>query len=212
MSYVVNLVLEGRVAVVVGGGPIAFRKAEDLVAAKAIVNVVATEPCGDMRALEESGCIVGIWRSYRKTDLYGAFLVIAATNDKAVNARVHRDAQSLGVLVNVVDDPPLCTFTVPATVRRGRLTLAVATDGSCPAFAGVLREELEAKYGPEYRDLVELMGDLRRQMVARRWDGDRIRRTIRELYHDGVVEALAMNDRQLVRKFVRAHLGPEFEV
>ncbi len=210
MSYLVNLVLQGRLALVVGGGEVAVRKVDDLLAAKARVNVVAIAPCAAMRSYADSGRVVGSWREYRNEDLDGAFLVVAATNDKEVNTRIHQDAQALGVLVNVVDDPALCTFTVPATLHRGLLTLAVATDGSCPAFSGVLREELAETYGPEYSDLAELMGALRTQMMAQRWEGHRIRAAVRALYRGGIVEALAARDRERIRDLVRAHLGPGF--
>jgi precorrin-2 dehydrogenase/sirohydrochlorin ferrochelatase len=212
VSYLVNLVLEGRRALVVGGGEVALRKVGDLLAAKAAVSVVAIEACAGMRSLIESGRVTGWLRAYRKTDLDGAFLVVAATNDKGVNEWIHQDALALGVLVNVVDDPPLCTFTVPATVHRGLLTVAVATDGNCPALAGILREELDAKYGLEYVDLLNLMGALRRQMIARRWDGARIRDAVRALYHGGVVEALAAHDLERVRTIVRSHLDADFQM
>jgi precorrin-2 dehydrogenase/sirohydrochlorin ferrochelatase len=211
VSYLVNLVLEGRPAVVIGGGEVAVRKAKDLLAAKAAVRVVALEPCAEMRSLAESGSVTGDWREYRKTDLHGALLVVAATNDKEVNARVHQDAQAFGVLVNVVDDPPLCTFTVPATLRRGALTLAVATGGECPAFAGILREELDERYGPEYGELAELMGELRRRMIARGWDGRRIRDALRALYRGGIAQALAAHDRRRVRDLVHSHLGQDLQ-
>ncbi len=208
MSYLVNLALEERLALVVGGGEVAVRKIEDLLAAKARVKVVAIEPCGAARLLAESGRIAALWREYRRTDLEGTFLVIAATSDKEVNARVSHDAQSLGVLVNVVDEPALCSFTVPATLRRGPLTLAVATDGSCPAFAGVLREELDKRYGPEYSELTRLMGELRRRMIAQGWNGGHIRNAVRGLYRGGIREALANGDRERVRALVEACLGP----
>jgi len=88
------------------------------------------------------------------------------------------------VLVNVVDRPALCTFTVPATVHRGDLTIAIATNGRCPAFASILREELEGNYGPEYADLLDRFAQIRHRMVADGEPGPRIRETIAELYRD----------------------------
>ncbi len=208
MGYLVNLALDGRLAVVVGGGEVAVRKIEDLLAANAKVKVVGIEPCAAARSLAEGGRVAAIWREYRRADLEGAFVVVAATSDREVNARVSQDALSLGVLVNVVDEPALCSFTVPATLRRGLLTLAVATDGSCPAFAGVLREELGERYGPEYGELTSLMGELRRPMVAQGWDGGRIRNAVRDLYRGGVRDALASGDRERVRALVQACMGP----
>ncbi len=212
MGYVVNLVLEGKLAVVVGGGKVAERKIADLLEAGATVTVVAEEPSARIRGLAEQKLIDGYWRKYSKTDLYGAYLAIAATDDEGVNGLVYKDAQTMGVLANVVDRPALCDFTVPASVRRGDLTIAVATNGQCPALSGVLREELECRYGEEYGELVRLMSDLRRQMTALGWDGTRIRTATRALYRDGVVEAIAIGDRRLLCHFIEARLGPEFDV
>lgn len=210
MSYMVDLVLEGRLAVVVGGGEVASRKVEDLLVAKANVTVIAPRAHDRIVTLAEEKRILGQWRPYRTEDLYGAFLAIAATDDEALNARVAKDAVAVNVLVNVVDRPALCTFTVPATMRRGDLTLAVATAGRCPALAGVLREELEQRYGPEYAELVSLFSELRKQMIALAWDGRRIRKTLSEVYRDGVMEPIAVGDRRLLNDFLRSHLGPAF--
>lgn len=210
MGYVVNLVLEGRSAIVVGGGEVASRKIQDLLAAKARVTVVAPRACRRIAALAEQNRILARWRPYRAQDLRDAFMAIAAADDEAVNARVAKDAARLKVLVNVVDRPALCTFTVPATVRRGDLTFAVATEGRCPALAGVLREELQTRYGPEYAGLVRLFGELRLQMVALRWNGKRIRETLSGLYRDGVTERVAAGERRLLIEFLSARLGSAF--
>jgi precorrin-2 dehydrogenase/sirohydrochlorin ferrochelatase len=207
MSYMVNLALEGRPALVVGGGKVALRKAQDLLAAKARVTVVAPDPCPEVRALALQDRVAGIWRAYNSQDLEGAAVVIAATGDEEVNARVAADAQSARVPVNVVDRPALCTFTVPATVRRGDLTIAVTTEGRAPALAGVLREDLDIRYGPEYAQLVDLFADLRAQMLAAGWTGARIRSAMRELYRDGITKALANGGRPAAEQFVRARLA-----
>jgi precorrin-2 dehydrogenase/sirohydrochlorin ferrochelatase len=190
MSYVVNLALEGRAAVVIGGGEVAARKVRDLLAAKANVTVIAPQACNRIAALADEKRIVAHGRPYRTGDLAGAFVAIAATDDEDLNARVAGDAAAMNVLVNVVDRPALCTFTVPATVRRGDLTLAIATEGRCPALAGILREELEARYGPEYSELVSLFGQLRKKMIGLGWDGQRIRETLAGMYRAGDRTAL----------------------
>ena len=134
--------------------------------------------------------IVAHGRPYRTGDLAGAFVAIAATDDEGLNARISKAAAAQNVLVNVVDRPVLCTFTVPATVRRGDLTIAIATEGRCPALAGVLREELEERYGPEYAELVGLFGEARKKMIELGWDGRRIRETLAGIYRAGDRRAL----------------------
>jgi precorrin-2 dehydrogenase/sirohydrochlorin ferrochelatase len=210
MSYMVNLVLEGKVAVVVGGGPVAGRKVESLLAAKANVTVIAPRACDRIAELARDKRVVLHSRPYRTEDLEGAAVAIAATGDEAVNARVAKDAGAWNVPVNVVDRPALCTFTVPATLCRGDLTLAVATEGRCPTLAGILREELEQRYGPEYASLVTLFGELRARMISLDWDGLRVRGTLLQIYRAGALEKLAAGNRGLLHDFLRSHLGPEF--
>jgi precorrin-2 dehydrogenase/sirohydrochlorin ferrochelatase len=210
MSYLVNLTVAGKSAVAIGGGQVAARKVEDLLAAQARVTVVATDSGEAIRELAEAGRIALRLRPYAKDDLAGAFVAIAATGDEEVNRRVAGDAAALNVLVNVVDRPALCTFTVPATVRRGDLTLAVATEGRCPALAGILREELQERYGPEYAGLVDLFGELRAKMIAETWDGRSIRAALDDIYHHHVIEHIAAGDRQRLGDFLRSRLEPEF--
>src|SRR5580658_3830395 len=117
MGYIVNLSLQGRGALVVGGGEIAHRKVLDLLAAQARVTVVAPHLCQSIVALAAEERIRVHPRRYQSDDIRDSFVVIAATDDTAVNTEVSRDATARNVLVNVVDVPALCTFTVPAVVR-----------------------------------------------------------------------------------------------
>jgi precorrin-2 dehydrogenase/sirohydrochlorin ferrochelatase len=194
MSYLVNLALEGRAAVVIGAGEVAARKVQDLLAAKAHVTVIAPHLCDGIVALADEERIVAHGRPYHTGDLAGAFVAIAATDDEALNARVAADAAAINVLVNVVDRPALCTFTVPATLRRGDLTIAIATEGRCPALAGILREELAERYGPEFAELAGLFGEARKKMIELGWDGRRIRETLAGIYRAG--------DRRLLEEFL----------
>jgi precorrin-2 dehydrogenase/sirohydrochlorin ferrochelatase len=207
MSYLVNLALEGRAAVVIGGGEVAARKVQDLLAARAHVTVIAPELCEGIVALAGEQRIVAHGRPYGTGDLAGAFVAIAATDDEDLNARVAGDAAAMNVLINVVDRPALCTFTVPATMHRGDLTLAIATEGRCPALAGILREELEERYGPEYAELVRLFGEARKKMIELGWNGQRIRETLAGIYRDGVMERIAAGDSGALDEFLRSSLG-----
>jgi len=182
MGYMVNLVVEGREVLIVGGGEIAARKVEDLLAAKARVTLVAPRVCNGIEALAER--IQLHRRPYQAGDIGNSFMVIAATDDEELNAAVSKDCAARGVLVNVVDRPALCTLTVPATVHRGDLTIAIATNGRCPAFASILREELEGRYGPEYGELVERFAQFRKEMIAQGWSGPEIRATLATIYKD----------------------------
>ncbi|MCX6543283.1 MAG: bifunctional precorrin-2 dehydrogenase/sirohydrochlorin ferrochelatase [Acidobacteria bacterium] len=194
MSYVVNLVVQDRPALVVGAGAVAARKIAALVDAKARVTVVAPRMCDAVHRLELDGHVRVEHRLFEPGDTRGAFLVVAATDDDRVNRQVAAEARAAGALVNVVDRPALCAFTVPAVVRRGDLTLAVATEGRCPSLARAIREQLERQYGPEYAEAVTRLADLRQRLIAAGWSSSRIRAAVSAVIGDGLVEAIASGD------------------
>jgi len=162
--YPVNLDIRGRKCVVIGGGTVAERKVDMLLDSQAKVTVVAPALTPKLRELATSGKITHVPEKYTTEALESAFLVIAATDDREINSTASREAQKQGILVNVVDDPELCTFLSPAVVRRGDLQIAVSTSGKSPALARRLREELEERFGPEYEDLVNIIGDFREEI------------------------------------------------
>ena len=160
--YPVDLVVEGRRCVVVGGGTVAARKVEGLVAAGAEVVVIAPEIDGQIRSLG-----VGlVERAYRGGDLDGAWLAIAATDDPAVNRAIRADADQAQVWVNAVDDPSSCSFTLPAVVRQGPVMVTVSTAGHSPALASWIRGQLAAQLGPEVGLLAEWLSEARDQLKA----------------------------------------------
>ena len=162
-QYPVNLVLEGRPVLVVGGGAVAVGKVTGLLEAGAVVTVIAPEVRDEITDL---GVAVHR-RRYEPGDVEGYRLVVAAVDDPAVAQAVHDDAEAAGILVNSADDPARCTFTLPSRFRRGDLLVAVSTGGRSPAQAAWLRRRLEAEIGPEYEQLLELLAAERDAMRAR---------------------------------------------
>jgi precorrin-2 dehydrogenase/sirohydrochlorin ferrochelatase len=211
MSYLVNLSLSGRPVVIVGAGEVAHRKVQRLLEAGAAVTVIAPDLCPELQRMGESGLLRIVKRNFRAGDLEGAALVVAATDDEEVNTAVSREAEGLGIWVNIVDRPHLCSFTVPAVLKRGDLTVAVATEGKCPALARTRREKMEAEIGPEYGTLLEFMAEIRAEMIRRQWPSDRIREAIRNLYREGALEVVALDKPELLKAFLRTHLGEDFE-
>ena len=163
--YPVSLNLEGRLAVVVGGGPIALRKAAELLHAGARVWAIAPEWPADFSGLEadpDTGArLLRVTRRFTAGDLVGAFLVVAATDDVSVQRAVARAAESQGVLCNVVDVNDLCSFYVPATLRRGSLAIAVQTDGRFPILAVALRDRLAGLIGPSFAPALDRLAAAR---------------------------------------------------
>ncbi len=160
--YPVNLVLAGRRCVVVGGGQVAARKVRGLLAAGADVVVVAPRVDPEIVAL---GVQVEA-RPYRSGDLEGAWLVIAATDDAEVNRAVHAEGERTRIWVNSADDPPACSFILPAVVRQGPVMVTVSTSGYSPALASWLRSQVSDQLGPEYAVLAELLSELRGDLKA----------------------------------------------
>ena len=162
MDYLpIFLNLRGERCLVVGGGDIALRKASMLLRAGARVQVVAPAVDPDLQAkLEEGG---GSWRlgRYEAADLEGAVLAIAATDDPEVNQRVHDDCRARGLPVNVVDNPPLCSFIFPSIVDRSPLVVAVSSAGQSPVLARLLRARLETTIPAAYGRLSALCGEFR---------------------------------------------------
>ena len=152
--YPVNLVVDGVPCLVVGGGPVAARKAAGLRDCGARVHVVAPVVGPEMRALDG---VTWEERPYRSDDVAGHRLVMAATDDPAVNAQVYEDGSAAGLWVNSADDPAHCSFTLPSVSRRGPLTVAVSTGGHSPALAVWLRRHVDSEMGPEYETLLELL-------------------------------------------------------
>lgn len=165
-TYTICLVgLQLRKAVVIGGGSIAARKVEGLLAAEAQVSVISPALTSELQTLVESGRINYFQRSYQVGDLEGAYLAIAATNDISTNHAVWKEAIKGGCLINVVDDPEHSTFILPAIFQRSEMSIAISTGGGSPALARRLREKLEKIIGPEYGILTELLAKLRPELM-----------------------------------------------
>jgi len=163
VQYPVNLVLDGRQCLVVGGGHIALRKVQGLLACGAKVRVVAPHITPELRALPD---VTFEERPWRSDDLAGVWLVIAATDDPAVNGAVYDAGQRAGIWVNGADDPAHCSFTLPSVVRRGDLQIAISTGGRSPALATWLRTRLEGEIGPEYAVLLDILATERDGLKA----------------------------------------------
>jgi siroheme synthase-like protein len=159
--YPVALELSGRRCVVTGGGREAEGKARALLEADAGVVVIAPEITDGLADLVRRGEITHLSRRYRRGDLAGAFLVIAADTDRSVRAAVFAEAEDERVLCNAVDDIEHCHFAVPSIVRRGELIMAISTGGRAPALAKRIRRRLGEEYGWQWEALVDVLGEVR---------------------------------------------------
>ena len=165
--YPVFLNLRGRRAVVIGGGAVAEQKVRGLLAAGAHVTVVSPETTVGLSTLAAENGIELRRRPYRAGDLAGAWLAIAATDDRTVNASVWAEAERAGVPLNAVDDVEHCSFIAPAIHREGDITVAVSTSGKSPALAARLRRRIANMIGGAEARFCALLGELRPDLAAR---------------------------------------------
>ena len=164
--YPIVVRLQGRRCLVVGGGRVALRKVEGLMAAGALVSVVAPAVEEGIALLAREGVVTVEERPYRAEDMAGAWLVFAATDDPAVQQAVFDDAERAGVWVNAADEPERCAFFLPAVHRRDPVLVAVSTQGASPALAGWLRDRLAAALPVRLEALVAALRAERRALRA----------------------------------------------
>ncbi|HLF25045.1 MAG TPA: bifunctional precorrin-2 dehydrogenase/sirohydrochlorin ferrochelatase [Anaerolineae bacterium] len=205
--YPIYLNLQDRPCSVIGGGRIAGGKVRGLLEAEAVVTVISPELTADLKALTDERKIAHIARAYQPGDLAGATLVISATDDRAVNEQVWIEARARDIPINVVDDPPHCTFIAPSIVRRGDLAIAISTGGKAPALAVRLREQLEQSIGAEHARFLELAGQLREPLAARYPDFEQRKAVWYRLVDADVLDLLRRGEEDTARKRITEITG-----
>jgi siroheme synthase-like protein len=155
--YMACLDLRGRDCLVVGGGRVATEKVQGLLECGAEVTVVAPRLDDGLRALD----VHVLERRFARSDVVGRFLVIAATSDRSVNAAVSAAAGERSTPCNVADDPELCSFILPALVRRDPIVVGVSTGGASPALAQRIRDDVADLLDPRHAELARRLQDLR---------------------------------------------------
>lgn len=178
--------LHGRAVLVVGGGSVAARKIAPLRAAGAQVRVVARELGEAVAALAGSGAVDWIEREYVATQLDDVWLVVVATSDRPLNARIAADAQARRLWANVVDDIELCSFQTPAVVDRAPLQIAISSGGAAPVLARQVREQIEVLIDEHVGPLASLL-HRHRGLIRRRLPDIPARRRFLEAQREGAV-------------------------
>ena len=159
--YPVFLNLTGRRCVIIGGGQVAEGKVSKLLDSGAKIIVISPDATQGIRDYADSGQIEYNLRKYQEGDLNGAFLVVAATNDRVVNQEIFEEAEKSGILLNAVDDMPRCSFIAPSIVEKGPITVAISTGGASPALARKLRAKLEVSPALDWADATNMLSHAR---------------------------------------------------
>jgi len=176
-GYPVVLNLQDRPCLVVGGGPVARRKATGLLAAGAKVTVVAPEVNTSLEQLAGERLTV-VRRPFIPEDLDGQILVFGALDDPSARDELAEAARRRGIPANLADDPANCDFILPSLLRRGDLLVTVSTGGRSPALARKIRLQLEETLGPEIDQQVAALGSVRELLMRRFPDDEKKRRSI----------------------------------
>jgi precorrin-2 dehydrogenase/sirohydrochlorin ferrochelatase len=206
--YPIFIDLKGRTCSVVGGGLVAERKARALLDCGARVSVISPALTEGLQSLAEGATIKHVPRGYKPGDLKGSFLVIAASDDPDVNSGVWKEANEMGILANVADQPEKCNFILPSVLRRGGLTVAVGTGGASPALARRIRTDLESRIGPEYAQYVKMLELWRAAVIVAVGEPERRRALLKSAAEDErVLERLKAGEtpEALVGELARAH-------
>jgi len=175
------LKLHSRPVLVVGGGGIAAQKIPGLLEAGAHVHVVSPKLAPQLAEWVRNQQITWSPKPFEPNDLDGAFLVIAATSLRDLNAQVYREADLRNILCNAVDDIDHCHFYYGSIVQRGDLQIAISTNGKSPALAQRLRKELEEQFGPEYACWLDWLGAARETLRAQSSDPEATKRWLHAL-------------------------------
>ena len=195
---------------VVGGGQVGTRKVNTLLECGARVTVISPQVTSVLSALADQGRIDLELRAYRSTDLDKAFLIIGATDDQVLNRRIHRDAEAAQRLCNIADQPALCNFVLPSIINQGDLSIAISTAGKSPAFAKHLRRQLTDQFGPEYGQMLELMGAIRERLLAAEHAPEQHKPLFEQLIRCGLLEMIKDRDQRGINALLQKVLGPEF--
>lgn len=210
--YPVSLDIRKKRCVVVGGGDVAERKVERLLACGAEVIVVGMELTHALNALTRDKKISHITDNYSPEYIEGAFLVIGATDDDEVNGRISLDSRKRNIPVNIVDDPVRCDFIVPSIVRQGDLTISISTGGKSPALAKKIREELEIKFGPEYGMLVMIMGMIREKVIARGAPSNMNKKLFESVLNTDILDCIRDKNWARVKNIIEEITGESLDI
>lgn len=188
MFYPLFLDLRGKLVLVVGGGAVAERKVESLLAADAAVNLVSPDVTDSIASLADSGTIRLQHRKFVEADLDGMVLVVSATDDRAAQEQIAAAARARNIPINTVDQPDLCDFIVPAIVRKGDVVLAISTSGRSPALAAALRARLESVITDDVARAARILGEVRSEVHSRFENADRRKQVFEAIVASGILD------------------------
>jgi precorrin-2 dehydrogenase/sirohydrochlorin ferrochelatase len=210
MFYPAFIDLENRDVLVVGGGIVAERKVETLLETGARITVVSPQITEQLQNYAHSNRLTIRQRDFTPSDVDGVTLIISATDDPTTQSEVASIAASKNILVNTVDKPELCSFIVPAILRRGDITIAISTSGKSPSLAAELRSRLDRILSDDIARTARVLGAVRQEVHQQFADSDERKRVFDSIIGSGIIEWIAGYDdaaalervRQMIREMI----------
>ncbi len=194
--YPVHLNIEGKKCLVVGGGKTAERKVGTLLHHNGKVVVVSPAATRKIENLSKAKKVLWHRRGYKVADLNRAFLVICATDSEKLNREIGREARKKGGMVNIVNVPEECDFISPAFIERGHLKVSISTGGLAPLLSKKIREELDGRFGKEYRQYTALIAKARGAILKDERLSDRAKRKkMKELLSLNIIDRLKSGEK-----------------
>jgi len=187
------------------------RKVETLLECGATVTVVSIDAADTLKRLSDRGVIQLNERAFQFDDLDNMFLVIGATDNEALNFKIHAAAGRRGMLCNIADRPEACNFILPSIVNRGDLIIAISTSGKSPAFAKKLRKQLEAQFGNEYAEFLDLMGAIRKKLLSKDHEPEAHKHLFEQLIERDLVQMLKNADAENINALLLDVLGDSYD-
>ena len=179
MFYSINLELDKFEVVIIGGGEVAYRKCKNFIDFNKKVKVIAPKFIKEFQGLRDK--VELIEDIYKEEYIKDSFIVVAATNNKDVNKAIGEYCNLNNKLVNVVDSIELSKYTVPSYIKRGDLLISVSTSGKSPSLSRKIKEDLESQYDDSYEEYINLLGEVRRKIIAQVDDATIRRNLIKNL-------------------------------
>lgn len=179
MLYPINIEIKDMDITIIGGGEVAYRKCKNFLDFGKTVKVISKDYINKFEELKDKIEIVN--DEYREEYLKDSFIVVAATNNKEINREIGIYCRKNGKLVNVVDDIELSNFTVPSYVKRGDLLISVSTGGKSPSLSSKIKKELEEKYDDSYEEYIDILGELRKEIIKKYEDVSLRRKKLKAL-------------------------------
>lgn len=188
--YPIYLDVQNRNCLVVGSGSVGARKVSTLLDCGASVTVVSPRINAKLNELSKKETLIIKIKPFQFSDLKDKFLVIGATDNQELNQQIHSEAERLGILCNIADQPEACNFILPSIVKKGDLVIAISTSGKSPAFAKKLRKDFEKQFGNEYAAFLEVMGVIRKKLIAKDHKPEVHKPLFEQLINRGLVEMI----------------------